>query len=444
MSILINLIYLLVLAIFSPWLMWRMIVQNKNRRGWSAKFFGHVPRRSSDAKCLWFHAVSVGEVNLLRPVIARIGKLHPELDIAISSTTETGRKLAAEVFPDAITFFCPADFSWAIKRTLRRLRPDQLILAELELWPNLIRLTSKQSIPVNVINGRLSEKSSRGYQKLGFLFRPIFQRLDWVGAQSDDHAQRFVTNGCDAKKVTVTGSVKFDGVQTDQNNAATLELRRVAADHGITKADFVFIGGSTQLEEDLLLVDAYQRLRQTHRELRLILVPRHPKRVSQLCRELDNRNQRFVLRSSQDAASDSDTILIVDVIGELAAWWGVADAGFVGGSMGTRGGQSMIEPAGFGVPVCFGPNTTNFTSTVSALIENEAAEVVNNERQIETFIKWAMEMPGLAQAMGARAQKVVAQNKGAADRTVAGILALSQLASVERPSEAKRRITSAA
>ena len=444
MSILINLIYLSVWAIFSPWFMWRMIVQNKNRRGWSAKLFGHVPLRSSDAKCLWFHAVSVGEVNLLKPVIARIRRQHPEVEIAVSSTTESGRKLAAEVFPDDITFFCPADFSWAIKRTLRRLRPDQLILAELELWPNLIGITSKQSIPVSVINGRLSEKSSRGYRKLGCLFRPIFERIDWAGAQSGEYAQRFMSNGCDASKVTVTGSVKFDGVQTDRDNPQTLELRRLATAFGVTKKDFVFVGGSTQPEEDLLLVQAYQRLRKTHPELRLVLVPRHPKRVPQLCRALDSYDQGYVLRSSTDAAPNSDAILIVDVIGELSAWWGLADAGFVGGSMGSRGGQSMIEPAGFGVPVCFGPNTANFTSTVSALIENEAAEVVNNERQIETFMKWAVEMPGLAHAMGTRAQKVVAQNTGAADRTVAGILTLSQLTQTESPRATKLTSVSAA
>ena len=431
MSILFNLIYLLVMVIFSPWLLWRIIVQNKNRRGWSAKFLGHVPRRTSDAKCFWFHAVSVGEVNLLKPVIARIRQERPDIEIAISSTTETGRKLAAEVFPDDITFFCPADFSWAIKRTLRRLRPDQLILAELELWPNLIRITSARSIPISVINGRLSEKSARGYRKFGFLFQPIFQKIDWIGAQSSDYAQRFVENGCAAQKVTVTGSVKFDGVRTDRNNAATLELKAVAANFGFAGDDFVFIGGSTQLEEDLLVADAYKILRKTHPQLRVILVPRHPDRVSRLCSELENRDISFALRSSQQTTSDQDAILIVDVIGELSAWWGMADAGFVGGSMGSRGGQSMIEPAGFGVPVCFGPNTSNFKSTVAPLIENEAAEVVHTGHQIETFIKWSIEMRHLAQAMGARAQKVVTQNVGAADRTVAGIFAAAGVSAGE-------------
>ena len=263
MSFLFNLIYLIVMAVFSPYLLWRMVIRGKNRRGWSAKLFGHVPRRSSKAPCFWFHAVSVGEVNLLKPVIERIRQQHPEIEIAISSTTETGRKLAAECFPNHITFFCPADFSWAIKRTLRRLRPSQLILAELELWPNLISIAAARSIPVSVINGRLSEKSSRGYQKLGFLFRPVFQKISWVGAQSSDYVQRFIDNGCDLEKVSAVGNVKFDGVETDRDNAATAALKRIAAGHGVAvqqssrSRDFVFLGGSTQLEEDLLLVDAY-------------------------------------------------------------------------------------------------------------------------------------------------------------------------------------------
>ena len=434
MSILFNLIYLTVMALFSPWLLWRMVVQKKNRRGWSAKMFGRVPKRKSDGECLWFHAVSVGEVNLLKPVIARIKQQHPEIEIAVSSTTETGRQLALESFPNDITFFCPADFSWAIKRTLRRLRPSQLILAELELWPNLIRITSSRSIPVSVINGRLSERSSRGYQKLGFLFRRIFQRIHWVGAQSPDYAQRFIDNGCKPGKVSVTGSVKFDGVETDRKNSATMELKKIAAACGVSSGDFVMVGGSTQLEEDLLLADAYRNLKESNSQLRLILVPRHPVRVPQLCRELNNRKMDYVLRSSDEAqlaGSVKGAILIVDVIGELSAWWGLADVGFVGGSMGSRGGQSMIEPAGFGVPVCFGPNTENFRSTVSPLIENEAAEVVHNGHQIETFIKWSIEMPHLAQAMGGRAQQVVAQNAGAADRTVAGILAVSSSTSAQ-------------
>ncbi len=424
MSILLNLVYLSVMVVFSPWLLWRIVVQKKNRRGWSQKLLGNAPKRNSTQQCLWFHAVSVGEVNLLKPVIERICQQHPEFEIAISSTTETGRKLSADVFPNHITFYCPADFSWAVKRTIRRLRPNQLILAELELWPNLIRLTTSHSIPVSVINGRLSEKSSRGYQKFGFLFRPIFQKITWVGAQSSDYAQRFVDNGCKLKNVTVTGSVKFDGVQTDRKNPATVKLQQSTTATQITQNDFVFVGGSTQLEEDLLLISAFERLSDAHPDLRLILVPRHPARVPQLCRELQDRGLPFLRRSSLEKASERQSIVIIDVIGELSAWWGLADAGFVGGSMGSRGGQSMIEPAGFGVPVCFGPSTSNFKSTVSSLIENDAAEVVHNGHQIETFIKWAIEMPHLAQSMGTRAQKVVAQNSGAADRTVAGIIAL--------------------
>jgi 3-deoxy-D-manno-octulosonic-acid transferase len=442
MSIVFNLIYLAVMAMFSPWLLWRVVVQKKNRRGWSAKLFGHVPGRTSHGPCFWFHAVSVGEVNLLKPVIAAIRRQRPEIEIAISSTTETGRQLAAECFPDDITFFCPADFSWAIRRTLRRLRPDQLILAELELWPNLINIAASKSVPVSVINGRLSEKSSRGYQKLGFLFRSIFEKISWIGAQSDEYAKRFVANGCEAKRVTVTGSVKFDGVETCRNSPAIDALKRVASQCGVREQDFVFLGGSTQLDEDLLLVEAYQNLKSIYQSLRLILVPRHPGRVTKLCRELEMRNQAFVLRSSPKQTDAADAVLIVDVIGELSNWWAVADAGFVGGSMGNRGGQSMIEPAGKGVPVCFGPHTENFKSTVSALIQNDAAEVVHHQRQLESFMKWSMDMPHLAQSMGRRAKQSVARNFGAADRTVAGILGAGYRP--QSPPPAKPAVPSAA
>lgn len=424
MSIVFNLIYLSVMAIFSPWLLWRMIVQNKNRRGWSAKLFGQVPRRNSQGRCIWFHAVSVGEVNLLKPVIARVRRRHPEIEIAISSTTETGRQLAAECFPEDITFFCPADFSWAIKRALRRLRPDQLVLAELELWPNLITIAAARSVPVSVINGRLSERSARGYKKLSFFFGPIFEKISWIGAQSAPYAQRFIDNGCDPNRVTVTGSVKFDGVATDRNDAATQAIKPIARQCGLTTGDFIFLGGSTQAEEDLLLIQAYQKLRSDFPQLRLVLVPRHPDRVPKLCRELASRNQPFALRSMPRGEWERNSVLIIDVIGELSGWWGVADAGFVGGSMGSRGGQSMIEPAGKGVPVCFGPNTENFRSTVTSLIENDAAEVVHDQHQIESFIKFSIESPHLAAAMGRRAQQCVAQNVGASDRTVVGILGL--------------------
>ena len=451
MSLFLNLIYLSAMVLLSPWLAWRVFVQKKNRHGFGQKIFGWAPRRQGDQQCLWFHAVSVGEVKLLKPVIDGIAARSPEIEIVVSSTTQTGRALAAELYPDCLTFYSPADFSWALKRAFKQIRPTAIVLAELELWPNLINLATSQAIKVCVLNGRLSEKSSRGYSKFSFLCRPMFKKLAWVGAQSENYATRFIQNGCDPDRVSVTGSVKFDGVETCRKNEKTTRLRAAARQAGIGRKSFTFLAGSTQLEEDLMAATAWQTAVKTNSNLRLILVPRHPSRVGKLTESLDAIGVPWVLRSSLedsepsradvagvtglqsksgDASSTKLTrtertstpaVLIVDVIGELSGWWGVADSGFVGGSMGRRGGQSMIEPAGLGIPVCFGPNTENFSDTVDQLIENEAAEVVHDGKQLLAFMQWSFRTPHLATAMGQRAQQVVQQNAGAAKRTVDGV-----------------------
>ncbi len=434
MSLFLNLIYLSAMVLLSPWLAWRVVVQKKNRHGFGQKFFGWVPRRQGDHQCIWFHAVSVGEVKLLKPVIDGIAARSPEIEIVVSSTTQTGRTLAAELYPDCLTFYSPADFSWALNRAFKQIRPTAIVLAELELWPNLVHLATSRGIKVCVLNGRLSEKSSRGYSKFSFLCRPMFERLAWVGAQSENYAARFIQNGCDPSRVSVTGSVKFDGVETCRKNEKTARLRAVARQAGIGRKSFTFLAGSTQSEEDLLVATAWKTAAATNDQLRLVLVPRHPSRVGKLTESLNEIGIPWILRSSinvdairaprsisNNRGGTFAPVLIVDVIGELSGWWGVADSGFVGGSMGSRGGQSMIEPAGLGIPVCFGPNTENFSDTVDQLIENEAAEVVHDGKQLLAFMQWSFRTPHLATAMGQRAQQVVQRNAGAAHRSVDGI-----------------------
>lgn len=439
-----NFLYIVAMVLLSPWLLWRLLVQKKSREGFGEKFLGLVPVRDSNLTggasplpCIWLHAVSVGEVKLLQPVVAKIQRQRPGTEIVISTTTMTGRHLASELFPDLTTFYSPLDFSWAVRRALRRIRPDALVMAELELWPNTIDIARRQGIAVCVINGRLSARSARGYRKFAWLVQPMFRRLTWVGAQSPHYANRFIENGCDSRRVDVTGSVKFDGVEISKQNAGVQAMVAVARQAGIHPRHFTFVAGSTQLEEDLMAVEAWQSLSEKIPTLRLILVPRHPERVKSLVKELDQRGVSTVLRSSisdsesgsvkipsasrNRSANGQASVLIVDVIGELSWWWGVGNSGFVGGSFGGRGGQSMIEPAGLAVPVCFGPHTENFADTVGQLIDNEAAEIIHDTRQMAAFIQWSCQMEHLAAAMGQRASAVVQQNVGAADRTVAGI-----------------------
>lgn len=419
-----NVAYLTLMLLAVPYLIWRFVV-GKSRRGWMQKLFG-LRISATDGQVvgeqtIWFHAVSVGEVNLLETIFRQ---LPGEYQVAISTSTETGYDLAQQKYPNHLVFFCPIDFSWAVRRTLTTLKPVAVVLAELEVWPNLISILNEKQIPVIVANGRLSEKSFGGYQRFSFLTRRSFEQLSLVAAQNPTYAQRFVQLGTPAKYVEVTGSIKFDGAKTDRCNPQTQNL---TADSGISDQDFVFVAGSTQLEEDLILADVYRELKPIFPQLRFVVVPRHPERSGVLATELASRDVKFSMRSEQgklpQGAAD---FLVVDLIGELGGWWGRADAGYVGGSMGYREGQNMIEPAAFGVPICFGPRTANFRDVVAQLLGRDAAIVVYNAGDITRFLRQAIDESigmtdasiGEMLAMGQRAREVVQQNLGATEKTV--------------------------
>ena len=451
MGMLLNIIYLLTLVLALPWLLWQRVRHGKYREGWAARFLGKIPRRKSRSRCLWLHAVSVGEVNLLAPILARFERLHPDWEVVISTTTQAGFALAQKRYAPRMVFYMPLDFTWAVRRAMRRIRPDLLVLAELELWPNLIRAAKAFRAKVAVINGRLSDRSLRGYRRIGWLARRTLSQVDLIAAQSGEYAQRFIALGAAANRVHVTGSVKFDGAATDRTNPAT---QRLAALAGINPEDVVFLCGSTQAPEESLAIDIFRLVAKDHPRLRLILVPRHPERFEEVARLLDKSGlpwqRRSALRFSPECRVHSPQsgiggqqlgtrdsglwtrILLVDAVGELAAWWGTAQIAFVGGSLGNRGGQNMIEPAAYGAAVSFGPNTWNFRDVVSLLHTHDAAVVIRNAADLESFVRRCLADPGYVRRLGASAQQLVQQQIGASDRTVA---LLAQL--IPQPAHAK-------
>jgi 3-deoxy-D-manno-octulosonic-acid transferase len=186
MAYLLNLVYLLVIAAASPWLAWQAWRTGKYRDGWGAKFLGRAPQRSGDTPCLWLHAVSVGEVNLLASLIERWERLHPDWEIVISTTTQTGFQLANKRYAPRTIFYCPLDFTWAVHRAMRSIRPELLVLTELELWPNLIRASQAHGAKVAIVNGRLSEKSLRGYRRISWLLRRTLAQIDLMAVQNDE------------------------------------------------------------------------------------------------------------------------------------------------------------------------------------------------------------------------------------------------------------------
>ncbi len=448
MAYLLNFVYLLLLAVLSPWLLYRAATEGKYRQGLGAKLLGLVPRRESDRCCVWLHAVSVGEVNLLETLIDEIMRRRPDWECVISTTTLTGFALAKKKHADLQVFYCPLDFSWATAAAMRRVRPHLLVLVELELWPNLIRAARRRGATVAVVNGRLSENSFRGYRRIRPLIGWLLRQIDLVAVQNETYAGRFCQLGASPEAVQVTGSLKFDGAETNRSNPATTRLRKLA---GLSDETIIFLAGSTQEPEEALALATFRQLREEHPRLRLVLVPRHPQRFDQVAQLLEESGLSWQRRShladnpvegnpetdnqgtGNQETGDPETdnpdmdgvgaeILLVDTVGELGVWWGAAHIAFVGGSLGLRGGQNMIEPAAYGAAVCFGPNTWNFPDIVSMLLDAGAAEVIADGDALTRFARQCLEEPEFAEQLGHRASRLVAGQLGATRRTVEQLL----------------------
>lgn len=409
-----NGVYLAALLVGLPWLVYRAVWLKKQRRGWWARLTGRIARRDPSRPCLLCHAVSVGEVNLLVPLLAELTRRDPHTEIVIAVTTTAGEKLARQRFPEYRIVPLPWDFSWAVHAWLKRLAPTQLWLAELEIWPNLIGACHRMGIPVKVANGRLGEKSFRGYQRGRWWMGAAFRELEEVAAQTPEIAERFRELGC--SRVQVTGNLKFDGVAGDRQDARVQALARLSGWN--LPAGPVWVAGSTQPEEDDLAVEVYRQLIANWPDLKLVLVPRHLQNVPRLVRQLKELAVPFTLRSELDGTRSADNVLVVDVIGELGHWWGLADVGYVGGSMGSREGQNMIEPAAYGAAISFGPRTKNFRAIVSELLAADAAVVVRDGGELKAFVEHCLTNPAAAQARGQRARQVITRHQGAAARTV--------------------------
>jgi 3-deoxy-D-manno-octulosonic-acid transferase len=422
MALALDLVYACVLLVVAPLLVYRTVRQGKYRDGWSEKLRGKAPLRIGDHPCLWFHAVSVGEVLLLRPLVREMSRRRPNWQIVISTTTSTGLALARKTYPDMVTFYAPLDFSWATRRAVARIRPTVLALVELELWPNLIRATKRAGARVAIINARLSRRSLRGYQSLRIPLRSTLDRIDIVAAQNADYARRFVDLGVPGDRVRVTGSVKYDGLESDRNNTRTRALRELL---GLSATELIFVAGSTMEGEEAAVLSAFTKASREHPRLRLILVPRHAERFESVARWLEQERQPLVRRSRIDRplprpAAGKAPVILIDTIGELAAVWGLADIAFVGGSLRPgRGGQNMMEPAAYGASVMFGPHIANFRETVDELLRRNAARQVADADALARGLLDDLDDPDAAAARGKAGRAFVLAQDGAAGRTLA-------------------------
>lgn len=415
-----NFCYFFLLLVFSPVLIYSALFKGKYREGFGEKFLGNAPvlEKKKSGRRVWIHAVSVGEVNLAAAILKEFEKRHPDFEFVVSTTSRTGMELARKKFAGKTVFYAPLDFSWAVCRALKRVRPDFLVLVELEIWPNLLLTAEKLGVPVVVMNGRLGEKSFRNYSRIRPVMRRVMCTLTLVTAQDEASAERFRALGAAPERVFNVGSIKYDGAQSDRQNEKTQRFARL---WNIAPDDRIFLAGSTQDPEEEMAVEVFRRLAPTHPELRLILVPRHPERFAEVEKMLEKTEFQTQLRTELSEKPEENgraQILLVNTIGELGGWWGTSFVGFVGGSMGSRGGQNMLEPAAFGTCVSFGPNTWNFRDIVKNLLTHDAAVVVHDVDEMTEFVRRTLEDADYARTLGQNAARLVASQQGALQKTL--------------------------
>jgi 3-deoxy-D-manno-octulosonic-acid transferase len=421
LGILLDSAYLTALALASPYLLYKAVTRSRHTRGLVSRLGCRLPKASS-RPCIWVHGVSVGEILAAKTFITALQDAFPRLETVLSTSTSTGQEVARKTYKGHRLFYFPLDFSWSVSRIFDTIRPELIILVELELWPNFLAEARRRQIPVAVVNGRISDRSLKRYRLAPRLIQHMFGQVDRYCAQTETYAQRFRELGAEAGSVAVTGSMKYDSVAAP----ADVDPAAVRAQLGISERAPVLIGGSTHSGEELALLRAFAKLREPHPELRLILVPRHNERSSEVEREIQNhglRCQRFSTLGERPR-DDASTVLLVDVMGELGRLYAAADICFVGGSLIPHGGQNILEPASLGKAIVFGPHCFNFQESVEDLLAHDAAIEVKGPEALQAALAGLVEEPQRAKQLGAAALATIQKRRGATTRTIE---ALSQL-----------------
>jgi len=359
------------------------------------------------------HGVSVGEIMASRSLVA---ELSPTCEVVVSASTNTGMEVARRLYPKLEVIRFPLDPSPVIRRFLRRIQPEHVILMELEVWPNFLKWSNRCGAPIAIVNGRITERSLRNYLRFHRSL-PQFLRVTLFAAQDEANARRFVQLLDDDRRVVVTGNIKADGLQVGPlpQDPAQAEVQHWVA---AGPDQNVLVAGSTHGQEELLVFQAFQA---ASPGCRVILVPRHPERAPEVIEALAAlgvRAQRLTRLRSGAERLDPTEPLIVDTVGEIGRFYGLATLVFVGGSLIPHGGQNMLEPAARGKPVLYGPHTDNFLQETALLEEVGAAIRVRDAADLEHQIRFLLGDPLARERMSQAGIQVALAQRGATRRSV--------------------------
>lgn len=374
---------------------------------------------------IWVHAVSVGESIAAAPMIRALLERYPALPITVTCMTPTGSERIQALFANESRIqhcYLPYDLPCAAARFLDRVQPKLAVIMETELWPNHIHQCAKRGIPVALANGRLSQRSAKGYGRLRKLTAPMLAEMSLLAVQTEAEAQRFRDLGARSETVEVTGSIKFDLTIDPQlsQRAADLRSQWQAQDRP------VWIAASTHEGEDEVVLDAHRRLLANHPDALLILVPRHPERFNSVFDLCQGEGFATVRRSTGANVDAQTSVLLGDTMGELLFLYALADSAFVGGSLVPNGGHNLLEPAALAKPVLSGPHLFNFLDIAAQLREAGALAEVDDAEGLAVEVQRLFELPRDAQRMAEAGLAVMRRNQGALQRLLDGLARLIQ------------------
>ncbi|MFT2089389.1 3-deoxy-D-manno-octulosonic acid transferase [Paraglaciecola sp. 2405UD69-4] len=384
---------------------------NRSRLSRYGLLFGKKIRKDG----LLLHCASVGEVVATQTLVERILKANPEQVITISTTTTTGAERVTLLFADRVNHvYFPYDFPIFINAFLKKIRPNKVLINEMELWPNFCKACSTRGIPAYLINGRMSDKSKATYKKFPNLFLPMFNCFETICAQGQRDYDNYLELGIAPNRVILTNNIKFDlsFSDTDLHTANTI---KETFDIG---KKVILVGASTHDPEEQLLLDAYLQLSQHYPNLLLILVPRHPQRFEKVHQLLTSQKIQVNLMSEAKACSNSTQVLLCNQMGKLRSIYALADIAFVGGSLAEKGGHNALEPAAVGVPIIMGPSRYNNPAICAALESAKALVNVEGSADIVAACHEWLTHPKQRIAAGKAGENVLQENGGAIDKTL--------------------------
>jgi len=362
---------------------------------------------------VWLHGASAGDLQALAPMIGRFRERFPDARIVLTTMTDTGRSMADQRLRSQVdgVLYAPWDLAGSTRRAVRALRPDLLVLEYAEIWPNLIHAAHAAGTRVVLTNGRFSPERLRGYRTLFALFGNPLAELDLLLMREDEEAERALSLGAPLDRVWVTGNTKFDGLAVPAPSPEDEALRTAL---GLPPDALVLMGGSTHEGEEEILISVWQRLREAHPGLQLVLAPRY---VDRAARVQSLAQARGLEAGRRTGGPQGAPVMVLDTIGELARAYRLATVVFVGGSFTPRGGQNILEPAAQGRPVLFGPRMENFKDSVQVLLGRGGIQVADAE-QLHRVLSELLGRPDVLANLGALAAQSVRQVSGASQRNV--------------------------